>query len=277
MQPTFYEIKKASRNALSTRWPEAILVFVSLCAVSILNSASSAVLMHLFKVESVWSPFSPADLPKLSVVASISITCFSSLFSIIITCPFLLGVLKWFWSVTGGSNARLSEVFYFFSEGRLFRKATVWGLIMFGRIAFMAILCFLPYIIANILTSPTFYDKLGTDTPVFVSGLYNLVDVLQGLGIVAVAVLNARHLIFHAVLFKNPELSAISSVRKAIKITRREPLKLISFVFSFAGWLLLCIFIVPLIFVGPYFISSLSIYGREELREYENHEENKNF
>ncbi|MBE6798540.1 MAG: DUF975 family protein [Ruminococcaceae bacterium] len=269
MQPTFYEIKKASRNALSTRWPEAILVFVSFCAVSLLNSVSQAVLMHLFKVESLWSPFTPAELPDLSVIASIGITAFSALFSFIITCPFLLGILKWFWSVTGGSNAHLSEIFYFFSRGALYQKAVFWGLLMFLRISVMAIVCFLPYIVANILTSPAFYIVLGVETPIFVSGLFHMVDILQGLGIVAVAVLNMKHLTFPAVLFTDPQLSAAQSIKRARAVSHREPLRLISFVFSFAGWFFISIFIVPLIFTGPYFISSLCIYGREALREYE--------
>ena len=274
MQPTFYEIKKAAKNALSSRWPEAILVFASLLAVSLLNSVSQAILMHLFRVPALGSPFAPAELPKLSVIASIGITLFSALFSLVITLPFLLGVLKWFWSVTRGSNSHLYEIFHFFQNGRLYRKAVSFSVLIFLRVILISVICFLPYVLAKILTSPTFYILLNKDTPVFVSGLFNMVDIFQGLGIVSVAVLNMKHLFFPAVLFTNPELSSIATIKKAKAISHLEPLKLISFVFSFVGWFLLCGLLIPLVFIGPYFMASLLIYGHEENREYERRQRN---
>lgn len=274
MQPTFYEIKRAAKRALTSRWPEAILVFVSFIAVCLINSVSQSILMHLFKVEALWSIFAPAELPRLEFIASIGITMLSALFSFIITFPFLLGVLKWFWSVTNGSNAHLYEIFYFFQSGRLYKKAFSFSLTLYLRVLLIALVCFLPYIVAKILTSPTLYILLNRPTPIFISGLFNMVDIFQGLGIISVAVLNVAHLIFPAVLFIYPELSVLKTVKRAKAISHVEPLKLISFVFSFTGWFLLCLFVIPLVFVGPYFIASLSIYGREESLEYERRNRN---
>ena len=269
MRPTFYEIKKASRNALRTRWPEAVLVVLAFCIISLVNSISQALLMHLFRLGALWSPFSDNSLPALNLIASISITLLSALFSFIVSLPFVLGVLKWFWAVTNGSNARLSDVFFYFQSGSLYRKAVTFSIFIFLRIALMSIVCFLPYILAKILTNPAFYLLLGKETPIFVSGLFNMVDILKGLGIVSVAVLNMKHLLFPFLLFTNPELSSAKTIKKAREIYHFEPLKLISFVFSFFGWFLLCIFVIPIVFVAPYFISSLAIYAREENREHE--------
>lgn len=273
MQPTSYEIKKAAKNALSSRWPEAILVFVSFISVCLLNIYSQALLMSVFKVESVWSPLYPAELPKLNVIASIGITVFSALFSLLITAPFALGMLKWFWSFTNQSNAKLYEVFHFFSSGKLFRKAVSFGLNIYIRIIITAIVCLAPYIICNVLQSPTFYELLGAETPPAASALYAAADFLKLLGVLATLALSSKYLLFGAPVFAQPELTAWQAIKMARKVSRGETLKLLGFLLSFAWWAALSLLIVPLIFVGPYFISCISIYSRETIREYEQKEE----
>ncbi len=269
MQPTFAEIKSAAKKALSSRWPEAIILLASLLAVCLLNTLSQMLLMNIFKVDAVWSPLLPADIPSLSVIASIGITVFSAVFSLCITAPFALGVMKWFWSITNESNAQLDEIFYFFSESKLFFKAVFFNIIIYIRIIVTAIICFLPYTISNFFLNPDFFELIGAETPIFVSALFPVVLFFRTLGVIAILFFSVRYSLFGIVLFKSPELSLKQSLRLASKITKNESARLTSFYLSFFGWLVLSLAIIPLIFTGPYLAASLSVYGREMIREHE--------
>jgi hypothetical protein len=43
-------------------------------------------------------------------------------------------------------------------------------------------------------------------------------------------------------------------------------LRLIAFVFSFAGWVALSLLVLPMLFVVPFIFAALCVYGREEYR-----------
>ena len=81
MQPNFYEIKAVAKKNLKTRWPEAIAAVGILIAVSCFDALFQAILMTIFKVDAVWTPFSPTELPSYSIAAGVAITVFSAIYN----------------------------------------------------------------------------------------------------------------------------------------------------------------------------------------------------
>lgn len=267
MQPTFTEIKKAALSALKNRWPEAIFAVTIFLSVALLDTLMQFVLMSIFKVDAVWSPFTPTTIPFYNIIASVCITVFSAVFSLTVCFPLLFGVMRWFWQVTGGANPTLNEIFVFFSEGKLFKKAVLISIGLFLRLALATIISFLPAIICNILLTPDLYNELGFSMPLWLEGLHPLIDIVKLLGFTAFIFFVSRYVLFYAVMFLEPTLSAHKTMLKAKQLSAGKTARFLGFVLSFFGWGLLCLFIVPILFVLPFFLSSLSVYGREEYRE----------
>ena len=266
MQPTYTEIKKASLSALKNRWPEAIVASATIVSVALLDTLMQLILMSIFKVDAVWSPFSPTIIPIYNIIASICITIFSAIFSFAVAFPLFFGIMRWFWLITGGSNPSLKEMFVFFSESKLFGKSVLISIGLFLRLIIASVVCFLPCVICRILITPEFYNALGYAMPIWLESLHPLVDILRMIGIIIFVLWTTRYILFYTVLFSEPNLSAHKTLVATKKITNGGIIRFIGFAFSFIGWGLLCLFMVPLIFVIPYLLSAFSIYGREEYR-----------
>lgn len=266
MQPTFAEIKYAAKTSMKHRWTQGIAVSFVFVATALLDILMQYMLMVIFKVTNVWSPFTPTDLPLYSVVASVGTTIFSCLFSLAVMFPLIFGIMRWFWMVTGGSNPDIGEIFHFFSEPKQFFKSFRISIGIYLRLIVGTVVCFLPYIAMSILTQPDVYNKLGFDMPIVMESLNSIVGILEFLGFAALMLWVSSFALFYSVMFSEPELSAHKTIRKTTKMSRGLRFNLVTFVLSFFGWFMLSFLIVPLLFVAPYFLSSMAVYGREAYR-----------
>ena len=266
MQPTFSEIKKAARGALKHRWPEAIVISVVLIATVLLNTFMQYMLMSIFKVKEVWTPFTPTDLPLISQLASIGITLFSAVFSFLIMFPLFFGVMRWFWFITGGSSVSVGDIFYYFSSPKIFFKTLGLSIRLYIRLVIGAVVCFLPYILLGVVTSPHLYDSLEVSMPIVMNGLLPLVSFFKLFGFLALLMWISVYILCYTVIFSEPELSAGKIIRRTVKVTKGFRFNTVGFFFSFFGWLLLSLLAVPLIFTVPYLLASFAVYGREVYR-----------
>ncbi len=266
MQPDFYEIKAVAKKNLKSRWPEAIAAIAILISVACLDTLFQSSLMTIFKVDAVWSPFSPTNLPSYSIAAGVAITLLSAIYNLVVVFPLSFGVLRWFWNLSSASTHNVTEIFYYFGRSKELFKAVAIALGLFIRMILGAIVCFLPGIILYYLTVPDIYNAFGFAMPFWLESLNPLVSVFETLGLLLFVFWIIRYILFYVVLFSEPESSAYATISKGAKLSGRQALRLFGFLFSFAGWLLLCILVVPIIFVGPYIFSSFAVYGREEYR-----------
>ncbi|MBO5913428.1 MAG: hypothetical protein J6Q76_08165 [Clostridia bacterium] len=265
-KPTFSEIKSAAKGTLKHRWTEGIAVSLVLLATSLLNMVMQAALQTIFKVDTVWSPMSPTDVPLHSVIASVGITLFSAIFTLIVMLPLLFGALRWFWLVTGGSDPGVGEVFYYFSSARTFFKALGISVSIFWRLILGTVLCFLPYATISVLTNSEFYNFLEISMPTYMSSLYSLGAILEMLGFFLLLLWVSGYAMFYVAMFSEPELSTRQTIKLTVRLSKQNRLRFVGFFFTFFGWLLLSFLILPLLYFLPFFMASLCIYGREVYR-----------
>ena len=265
-QPSFSEIKKAAKNSLKHRWTEAIAVSLVLLATSLLDTVMQITLQTIFKVDTVWSPFTPTSVPFNSVIASVGITLFSAIFTLIIMLPLLFGTLRWFWLVTGGGDPGVGEVFHYFSSARSFFKALGISVSIFWRLVLGAVLCFAPYAIVSVLTNSEFYDFIGISMPTYMSSLYSIGTILETLGFFLLLLWISGYALFYVAMFSNPELSTRQTLKLTASLSKQNRMRFVGFFLSFLGWILFSFFMLPLLFFVPFFMSSLCIYGREVYR-----------
>ncbi len=266
MQPSYLEIKKAALKSLKNRWPEAIAASVTFIAVAMLDTFFQYILMLIFKVDAVWSPFSPTTMPLYNTVFSIGITLFSACYTVAVILPLFFGVMKWFWTVSGGGNSEIIEIFHYFSSPKKFWRSAALSFGIFWRAALGAVICFLPFILSKVMLSPDFYNFFGYGMPIWVSGLFPLKTLFKVLGFVLFIFWIFRYILFYSVMFYEPDLSAHAVLKKTVKVAKGRTLHIAGFVFSFIGWIFLSFLCLPMIFTVPFMLSSFAVYGREEYR-----------
>ena len=268
MRPTFGGIKSCATNALKGRWAEAVIASASLVSVSLLNSFLQAILMQIFKVDAIWTFYSPTALPQYNTVASVCISLFSALFSLLIVFPFFFGILRWFWLICGGKDADLDNIFYYFSKPKLFFKALAVAFGLLWRVTVGAVICFLPFFAAEILSSPVMYAHFGITMPIWLSGMYSIKSAIMLFCLCLFILWILRYSLFYAAAFDNPDMSVNRIFRRSAEMTRGALLRFFAFVLSFIGWYFISFLILPLVFVVPFLLASFSVYGHCECSYY---------
>ncbi len=264
MQPTFSQLKSKAKESLKSRWPVAVAISAVLLSMWLLDIILEYILMSVFRVDAVWTVIDPTTLPHYSIVASLCITVFSAVYGLFLFVPFFIGVLRWFWKISNGEEAELQTVFYYFSSSRLFFKTVLLAFLLFLFVILGALVCFVPFIIISLLTKPEFYALFGTEMPIWTSGLFSLAQMFEIAGLFLFICWIARYALFFVPFFENEQMSAVKIIRESVKLTRGKLIRMVGFIFSFIGWLLLCVFLLPALFVIPFALSSLVEYAKEE-------------
>ncbi len=266
MQTTLAQLKRNAKESLKGKWLMAVAVTMTVLSLSLLDVIFQHILMSVFRVDAVWSMLEPTTLPHYSRIAGFGITVFSAVYGLFLFVPFLMGVLRWFWENSNGKEPELNTVFYYFSSSKIFFKTVLLAFLLFLFAILGALLCFLPYVLMDLLTKPQFFLLFGCAMPVWVSGLFPLIQFFEIAGMVLFLCWIARYMLFFVPLFENEQLSAVKIVSESVKLTKGRLLRLVGFALSFVGWFLLCIFLLPAIFVIPYALASLVEYAKEEQR-----------
>lgn len=189
---------------------------------------------------------------------------FSALFSLLIVFPLFFGVLRWFWMITGEEKASLDGIFYYFSSGKLFFRALSVAFGVLWRVTVGAVICFIPLVIANLVSSPWIYSVFGYAMPIWMSGMYSMHSTIKFFCICLFILWSLRYSLFYAVALFSPGISVRAVFRRSIDMTRGNLLRFLGFVFSFIGWYFISILVLPIVFVIPYMLAAFSVYGHTE-------------
>lgn len=266
MQPTFSQLKSKAKESLKSKWPVAVAITAVLLSIGLLDILFEYILMSVFRVDAVWTVVDPTTLPHYSIVASFCITVFSAVYGLFLFVPFSMGVLRWFWKNSHGEEVELQTVFYYFSSARLFFKTVLLASLLFLLIILGALICFVPFIMISLLTKPEFYALFGTGMPVWTSGLFSLAQTFEIAGLFLFVCWVARYALFFVPFFENEQMSVAKIISESVKLTKGKLIRMIGFLFSFIGWILLCFILLPALFVIPFALSSLVEYAKEEQR-----------
>ena len=241
-------IKKTAKTALSGHWLQSIVVSV----------------MFVF---SFFIGELAASLVSI-VSGNAGYIIFSALFAVFILSPLSLGVLCWFRRILWGQNDGLLLIFKYFSNKNEYMRAVHLTLILTVKIAVSAIIMFFPCIIVWVLSSEWFYLLLDLPFPVWTSSLWTLNSFLAIIGALGLVFVAVRYYLSAFLFVSDSNIHPAEAVNMSTIISKRSGGDFIGLVLSFAGWLLLSLFIAPLIFTLPYFIESYVVHCRYAITAY---------
>ena len=173
-----------------------------------------------------------------------------SLVSLFMLSPLINGFQRICYKISVDSEVDFSEEFYFFSSTKSYLSAIHFNaIILLKKFAFFAVALF-PFIILCVLRSGTTLNFLSDDA-------FNvLFCVLLTLGIAAGILLTVKYL-FSEFVFASGELGTIDEVFEISNLIQKKHSRDIRrLVYTFAGWIALCFFVVPVFYVAPYLYTS---------------------
>lgn len=268
------KIKFDARRALGGGWPKAICLVLLSLGITTLFSVLEELFILITHTTNYWSLLTAAQItPQMLISLSEGPLLISALLiflSVFISAPLNLGAARWYYNRTQGEYGPVSDVFHFFSQGRLLWRSIWYAVQLFVRSFLWGLVFFVPG------------TAVGTVTLVSILRAGDQLDLLWGsLGVLCTFLLLLaggllysiciqRYFLSAFYLARNPELPARRAICQSVAATRYHRGDLFVFEFSFIGWKLLGILILPQLYTMPYLLQSQAIYARFLMEAYEN-------
>lgn len=252
MLPSSKIVKEDAKKHLSGKWP------LSIAAIMI----SLFFVFFLLMLFSFMGQFFTGGMPL--IIVSVSVIFIGALLGF----PLNLGVLRFFRYIYEDKDTSLYTVFYYFSSRRLFSKTLKLFLLLTSKIALVALLLLLPATITDLLASgrlPLFADS---GMPIWFSNLWVFSAFLRGIAAVIFFIIVIRHCPSLYIFIINDELDCFEIMHLSTKVSKRSAGAFIGLIFSFLGYFLISIFVVPLIFTLPIFIISYLTHSAAAIELY---------
>ncbi len=251
MIPTSSVIKRASKATLKGRWAASIIVSSILIAVFFLCSYSAAICSFF--------------------AAEFLVEIFSLILEILILFPIALGVLRYFWRMLYDNEDNPIAVFYYFSDKRLYLRS----LSLIFSLAFKALiyglLLNIPFFIVKALSHSVLYEFIGLSMPVWSANLTNVCVILRIISGIALIFVMLKFYLAPMLFVADENMEAAEAVHMSSIISKKSSVDFIYLGFSFIGWLILSVLILPLFFTLPYIAFSYLIHSRFVISEYNSH------
>ncbi len=259
-------VKMNAKRALTGAWGSAIGVMVITLLPSIMINILETIIRTVSGVpEFMDYAATPSiafdDMANVAVISTLISLMISALIFFVMT-PLQQGCARWFYHRTGGEQEPVSGVFFYFESAKsYFRSLGLYFQIALRTFLWM-LLPALP--MAATITFLLFYKhQFGGNLPNAAYAVVVILMVIWAILLVALSVLiSLRYFLAPYLLAEHPEQKASQCIKSGVRLVKGHKAELFGFMLSFIGWMLLCIFIIPIFYVMPYMQSSYAVYAR---------------
>lgn len=248
MIPSAHVIKRTAKSQLKNNWVSAIVVAVLfMLAVNFFGVLLSLMVYFFYGAHKV------VMLLRIAVSVIYGITVFS------VIIPLFHGMLRWFWYLGLEKKLPLGDLFYYFSEGRLYIKSLSFYMLLLGKVLMLTVLCILPAVVVRML--PEILERFVFDVDSYGMLFYFTSIVLLILGFAVAFVLSMQYFSAPvlAIIGEEKETDEILAVSRELRLSRGSCVALIA---SFLGWIALSYLGLPLLYTLPYFLVSYVVAVR---------------
>lgn len=247
-------IKNTAKTALKGNYTSAIISGLILVFCALIN----------IYVSSLTEIFAGSIFSEISYL----------LMSVFLFFPLSMGVLRFFWRMILGCDDNPVSVFYYFSAKTLYFKAMKFFFAIAIKLIPIAIILFLPVLFVWLLSQSYFYEFLNMPIPLWSGNLSYAILFARTLATVILVMFALRYYAAPMLFVADEEIDAAEALHMSSVISKKTMLDFIYLIFSFAGWIILSVFAIPLFYTLPYLITSYAVHIRFIITEYNQHIEN---
>ena len=233
-------IKRASKSIIKANFIGSMVATVTMLTVWFVCYNISAVISHIVGSTGFYIAF------------------FS--FGLFVVSPVAVGLIRFFWRLNFGQIDNPIDIFYYFSYKTEYFKV----LHLVFALALRTVICFLiffiPVYVLQLITGTWIYNALNVSIPIWTANLSNLTSFMRFISVTATFVYVLKFYLAPMLVVADENMDIAEALHLSTVISRRTTLDFIFLIFSFAGWILLSVLVVPLIITLPYMIVSYLIH-----------------
>ncbi len=193
---------------------------------------------------------------------------FLAAFIFFAAAPLFLGLLCYFHRLICEQNDSVLIIFKFFSSPGEYKRCLHLTFLLGIRLAFWVLTLYSPCIIVWLLSNERLYSILDISVPIWTSNLWALNSFLMFVAALALVFVMLKYYLSAFIFISNDDIDPAEAVNMSTIISKRTGADFIGLTLSFAGWILLSVFIAPLIFTLPYFAASYTVHCRFAITAY---------
>lgn len=241
-------VKKTAKAALKDNWVEAISI--------------GAIVLFTFFISYI-------AVSLLSVVLPSVILCVVSvILLVLVVLPLLLGSLRCFWLIMWDEKGIIGEIFYYFSSKAQYLKAIKMFWLLIFRALWTGAILLLPSIITDVLSSAKIYELFHYSAPSWTSNLWVVSVFLKTLAGVILLAIMVKYYLALFLIIADEQMDVREAIHKSTILSKATGMDFIALILSFSGWILLSLFVFPLVATIPYFMVSYMVHSRFSVANY---------
>lgn len=261
-------IRRNTRDMLRRNWGKAVALTVTVMAVLLLGSMLESAIGGLTGTYGLGTLLtiyrsSLSALTPARLAASTALTLSVGLVELLLLCPLLLGISEWLTGLSYGvCENDMGSVFRHYRSPRRFFRAVWLYLNIAVRSWLYTTLLLLPGSLmigaSELFTrgNPSSLDRIMA-----VMGMAMGVCLLI-LGGITAWIFTRRYALAPYLVIRQDSLTARQAIRESIQATRGFKTSYAWFQFSFIGWWLFSLFMLPLFYTIPYVWGGNALYAR---------------
>lgn len=188
--------------------------------------------------------------------------------AVFLLCPLGLGVVYFYRRLAWGEKDNVVVVFRYFGSRRLYMRSLKLTAVVLSKLVMVGIVLYIPAITLTLISSNRFYLAFGSTMPVWAPGLWIIASFLRVLASVMLVLLSLKYYAAAFIAVCAEDLSPSDAAAISLTISRGTYSDFLWLTLSFLPLIILSVFLLPLIFLMPYFITSYIVHCRFAVASY---------
>lgn len=291
-----YMVKQEARNNLAkNNWSKAVAITIFYLTLITSTTLLSQLIQETLKIDlngkftSFFSEFTDISINQgvlinsfknagtTNIIIYYSFLLLILLLTFVVLLPLSLGFLRFYFSVSKGELPSVSEIFYYFIEKKRFLRALSFGINAALRVIFWTLICILPGIIMITVSTTSFVTNTvsGDSNKYFI--IFEIIAmILLVVGYIFLTVIALRYFLSSYLLISREEMSVKDCFKVSFKGMVGHRISVLKLYITFLPWILSCFFVLPILYVIPYFQTAKFICAKWLLAEIEKKDNSNN-
>ncbi|MBR4909780.1 MAG: DUF975 family protein [Clostridia bacterium] len=174
--------------------------------------------------------------------------------------PLTLGYVFWSVRLTFAGDNEPIQIFKYFSSARDYRRALSFSLPFTGTVCFSGFILFVPCFFAGLISSGKLFTIFKMPIPSWAPGFWVLTTVMYILAIITFLLIMLKYYLAPFLMAANENMEPLEAMHLSKTISAGRKGDFLILVLSFIGYIIACAFVIPMIFIFPYFAASYSVH-----------------
>ncbi len=246
MFPKISAVKKTATALLSGIWPKAIAVVIIPLSFLLVLLNLTALLEGIFAT------------PNVTLFLRI-VLLFVLVF---LGFPLFLGVIRFFWGISAGSELSISEVFYYYNTKQNLVNSLNFTVILLGRLSLEFIAALIPSVVLEYISNSASTLFQDSTAPIWLSNIWIFAVILRVLAIIFIIFVSLKYYLAPFLFVSSNNSNSLEILEKSRAVAKHSISYFWLLILALLGLILLSFFVVPLVFTLPYFLMCYVVHSR---------------